>query len=204
MVAFYLHPAFFDPIRSLTIQYSTMQRAMAAGQRIFEVIDVKVDVADAADAIDPATIDGAISFDNVTFGYEPGNPVLKDISFAVTPGETVALVGPTGSGKTSTTALAHRFYDVWSGTVRIGGHDVRDLTQAALGRHIAMVVQEPFLFSASIRDNIRFAKAAASEPRSRRPPARSAPMPSFAGSPMVMTRCWNRAAPTYRLASASC
>ncbi|MEC9167685.1 MAG: ATP-binding cassette domain-containing protein, partial [Pseudomonadota bacterium] len=163
MVAFLFYTQrFFDPIRSLTIQYSTMQRAMAAGQRIFEVIDVEVDVADAADAVDPATIDGAISFDHVTFGYEPGNPVLKDISFAVAPGETVALVGPTGSGKTSTTALAHRFYDVWSGAVRIGGYDVRELTQASLGRHIAMVLQEPFLFSASIRDNIRFAKTAAS------------------------------------------
>ena len=164
MVAFLFYTQrFFDPIRSLTIQYSTMQRAMAAGQRIFEVIDVEVDVADAADAVDPATIDGAISFDHVTFGYEPGNPVLKDISFAVAPGETVALVGPTGSGKTSTTALAHRFYDVWSGAVRIGGYDVRELTQASLGRHIAMVLQEPFLFSASIRDNIRFAKTAASD-----------------------------------------
>ena len=164
MVAFLFYTQrFFDPIRSLTIQYSTMQRAMAAGQRIFEVIDVEVDVADAADAVDPATIDGAISFDHGTFGYEPGNPVLKDISFAVAPGETVALVGPTGSGKTSTTALAHRFYDVWSGAVRIGGYDVRELTQASLGRHIAMVLQEPFLFSASIRDNIRFAKTAASD-----------------------------------------
>ena len=164
MVAFLFYTQrFFDPIRSLTIQYSTMQRAMAAGQRIFEVIDVEVDVADAADAVDPAIIDGAISFDHVTFGYEPGNPVLKDISFAVAPGETVALVGPTGSGKTSTTALAHRFYDVWSGAVRIGGYDVRELTQASLGRHIAMVLQEPFLFSASIRDNIRFAKTAASD-----------------------------------------
>ena len=164
MVAFLFYTQrFFDPIRSLTIQYSTMQRAMAAGQRIFEVIDVEVDVADAADAVDPATIDGAISFDHVTFGYEPDNPVLKDISFVVAPGETVALVGPTGSGKTSTTALAHRFYDVWSGAVRIGGYDVRELTQASLGRHIAMVLQEPFLFSASIRDNIRFAKTAASD-----------------------------------------
>lgn len=154
---------FFDPIRSLTIQYSIMQRAMAAGQRIFEVIDVDVDVADSATAHHPAQIDGTICFENVTFGYTPKQPILKKISFAVKSGETVALVGPTGSGKTSSTALVHRFYDVWEGAVKVGGFDVRDLTHAALGQHIAMVLQEPFLFSTTIRENIRYAKADASD-----------------------------------------
>ena len=164
MVAFIFYvQRFFDPIRSLTIQYSIMQRAMAAGQRIFEVIDVDIDVADSPSAADPKTIDGTIRFDNVTFGYNPEHPILKNISFTVNSGETVALVGPTGSGKTSTTALVHRFYDVWQGSITIGGYDVRQLTQAALGRHIAMVLQEPFLFSSSIRENIRYAKADASD-----------------------------------------
>ncbi len=160
MVAFVFYvQRFFDPIRSLTIQYSMMQRAMAAGQRIFEVLDVAVEVADKPGAIDPGAIDGAIEFRNVTFGYLPGQPVLKDISFRVAPGETVALVGPTGSGKTSITALVHRFYDAWEGEILVGGHDVRDVTQASLGRNVAMVLQEPYLFSGAIFDNIRYAKA---------------------------------------------
>lgn len=163
MVAFLFYvQRFFDPIRSLTIQYSIMQRAMAAGQRIFEVTDVEIDVKDAENAADPMDIDGSIEFKDVTFGYEPGNPILKNISFKVQPGETVALVGPTGSGKTSTTALAHRFYDAWEGQVIVGGMDVRDVTQKSLGRNIAMVLQEPFLFSASIEENIRYAQQSAS------------------------------------------
>ncbi len=162
MVAFLFYvQRFFDPIRSLTLQYSIMQRAMAAGQRIFEVMDVEVEVQDAPDAEDPAEIDGAIEFRDVTFGYERGNPVLRNITFKVKPGETVALVGPTGSGKTSTTALVHRFYDVWEGEVLVGGRDVRAVTQDSLGRHIAMVLQEPFLFSATIEENIRYAQTGA-------------------------------------------
>ena len=136
-----------------------MQRAMAAGQRIFEVLDVDIEVEDKPDAIRLDGIDGAVEFRDVTFGYVADQPVLKNISFRVEPGETVALVGPTGSGKTSTTALVHRFYDVWHGQVLVGGHDVRDVTQDSLGRHVAMVLQEPFLFTGTIFENIRYAKA---------------------------------------------
>jgi ATP-binding cassette subfamily B multidrug efflux pump len=162
MVAFLFYVLrFFDPIRTLTIQYSIMQRAMAAGQRIFEVMDVDIDVADAANAEDPEKIDGSVEFRHVTFGYNPDQPVLHDVSFRVAPGETVAVVGPTGSGKTSTMALIQRFYDAWEGDILVGGHPVRSLTQASLGRHIAMVLQEPFLFSATIEENIRYAKAGA-------------------------------------------
>ncbi len=160
MVAFIFYvQRFFDPIRSLTIQYSIMQRAMAAGQRIFEVLDVPVDVRDRPDAVAMPREARTIELDDVTFGYAPGHPVLRNISLRVEPGETVALVGPTGSGKTSITALVHRFYDVWSGTVRIGGHDVRDVRQSDLGAHVAMVLQEPFLFTGSVYDNIRYNKA---------------------------------------------
>ena len=164
MVAFLFYvQRFFDPIRSLTMQYSIMQRAMASGQRIFEVLDVPIQVQDRPGALDPADIDGSVEFRDVTFGYVPGIPVLRNVSFRVEPGETVALVGPTGSGKTSTMALVHRFYDVWSGQVLVGGHDVRDVTQASLGRHIAMVLQEPFLFTGTVLENIRYATDASRE-----------------------------------------
>jgi ATP-binding cassette subfamily B protein len=147
---------FFDPIRSLTIQYSVMQRAMASGKRIFEVLDVPLSISDRPDAVNPERIEGAIEFRNVGFGYSKDRPILKDVSFSVEPGETVALVGPTGSGKTSITALLHRFYDVWDGSVRIDDIDVRDYRKAALGRHIAMVLQEPFLFTGTVAENIRY------------------------------------------------
>jgi len=159
MVAFVLFvQRFFDPIRALTMHYNVLQRAMASGERIFEVIDVPVEIADKPNALDPEEIDGSIKFENVTFGYLPDQPILKNINFEVKPGETVALVGPTGSGKTSTTALVHRFYDIWEGSVKVGGHDVRDMTQASLGRHVSMVLQEPFLFSGTIFENIIYAK----------------------------------------------
>jgi len=164
MVAYLFYvQRFFDPIRSLTIQYSVMQRAMASGQRIFEVLDVPLAITDRPDAVDPATIEGAVEFRNVTFGYVKNQPVLKNVAFSVAPGETVALVGPTGSGKTSITSLLHRFYDTWDGAIMIDGRDVRDYAISALGRHIAMVLQDPFLFTGSVRENIRFRTEDASD-----------------------------------------
>lgn len=159
MVAFMLYvQRFFDPIRSLTMHYTTMQRAMASGQRIFEVLDVPVDIKDKSNAVELKKTDGSIEFRNVTFGYYPDQPVLNNISFRVEPGETVALVGPTGSGKTSTTALIHRFYETWEGQVMVGGHDVRDVTQDSLGRQVSMVLQDPYLFTGTVFENIRYRK----------------------------------------------
>jgi ATP-binding cassette subfamily B protein len=136
-----------------------MQRAMASGHRITEVLDVAVGVEDRPDAVALGPdMDGSVEFRNVTFGYDPRHPVLRDVSFRVNPGETVALVGPTGSGKSSCMALAHRFYDVQEGQVLVGGHDVRDVTQESLGRQIAMVLQEPYLFTGSVFENIRYRK----------------------------------------------
>lgn len=164
MVAFLFYiQRFFDPIRSLTLQYSVMQRAMASGKRLIEVLDVRIEVKDKPDAVVlPPDMDGSVEFRHVTFGYNPNQPVLKNVSFRVNPGETVALVGPTGSGKSSAMALVHRFYDVQEGQVLVGGHDVRDLTQESLGRQIAMVLQEPFLFTGTVLENIRYHRQDAS------------------------------------------
>lgn len=153
---------FFDPIRSLTLQYSIMQRAMASGKRLTDVLDVKIDVQDKpnAEVLSPE-MDGSVEFRDVSFGYNPKCPVLKNVSFRVNPGETVALVGPSGSGKSSAMALVHRFYDVQQGQVLVGGHDVRDLTQESLGRQVAMVLQEPFLFTGTVFENIRYHKTEA-------------------------------------------
>ena len=162
MVAFLFYiQRFFDPIRSLTIQYSVMQRAMASGQRLIEVMDVDLSVKDKLEAIHLGRTDGAIEFDHVTFGYDPRHPVLRDLSFTVAPGQTVALVGPTGSGKSSAMSLIHRFYDVTTGAVRVGGQDVRDVTLESLGAQIAMVLQDPFLFTGTVLENIRYNKESA-------------------------------------------
>lgn len=153
---------FFDPIRSLTLQYSIMQRAMASGKRLTDVLDVKIDVQDKPNAaVLSPEMDGSVEFRDITFGYNPDRPVLKNVSFRVNPGETVALVGPSGSGKSSAMALVHRFYDVQQGQVLVGGHDVRDLTQESLGRQVAMVLQEPYLFTGTVFENIRYHKTEA-------------------------------------------
>ena len=157
MIAFMLYvQRFFEPIRHLTMHYSVMQRAMASGERIYELLDVPPDIVDKPGAPGLEEIDGSIEFRNVTFGYEPDMPVLENVSFRINSGETVALVGPTGSGKTSITSLAHRFYDVWDGQVLVGGHDVRDVKQESLGRQVSMVLQEPFLFTGTVLENIRY------------------------------------------------
>jgi len=164
MVAFIFYvQRFFDPIRTLSMQYTVMQRAMAAGARIFEVLDVPVTVAERPGAPALEVRQPLIEFEHVTFGYRPGQPVLHDLSLRIEPGQVVALVGPTGSGKTSVAALLHRFYDVSDGAIRIGGHDVRDVTLDSLGRTVTMVLQEPFLFTGTVLENIRYASNASRE-----------------------------------------
>lgn len=158
MVAYLFYvQRFFDPIRNLSMQYTVMQRAMAAGHRIFEVLDVPVLVQDAPDAQPlPPDFEPRIELRDVQFGYREGRPVLHGVNLHIAPYTTVALVGPTGSGKTTIAALVHRFYDVWAGAVLVGGHDVRTLQQDSLGQQVGMVLQEPFLFTGSILDNIRY------------------------------------------------
>jgi ATP-binding cassette subfamily B protein len=154
---------FFEPVRMLSMQYTALQRAMAAGYRIFEVLDVTVSIKNKPDAIALTGEDSTIEFDHVTFGYNPDRPVLKDVSLKVKPRHVVALVGPTGSGKTSIISLVRRFYEVGEGRVMVGGHDVRDVTLESLGKTIGMVLQEPFLFTGTIEENIRYASNATHE-----------------------------------------
>ncbi|HEY5107963.1 MAG TPA: ABC transporter ATP-binding protein [Caulobacteraceae bacterium] len=153
---------FFEPVRMLSMQYTVMQRAMAAGYRIFEVLDVPVTIFNKPGAAVLKDIESTIELEHVTFGYAPGWSILHDVSLKVAPRQVVALVGPTGSGKTSITALVHRFYDVDAGRVLVGGHDVRDVTLESLGSLVGMVLQEPFLFSGTIEENIRYNTAGAS------------------------------------------
>ena len=149
---------FFDPIRNLTMQYTEMQRAMASGVRIFEVLDTKPDIVDAPDAVELTEVKGEITFVRVNHHYTSDVQVLHDINLRVRPGETVALVGQTGAGKTTITSLIARLYEVSSGTILIDGHDVRGVTASSLRDQMSMVLQDPFLFSMSVRDNIRYGR----------------------------------------------
>lgn len=152
---------FFDPIRDLSQQYNVLQAAMAAGERIFEVLDVEPEVSDKPDAIELPPISGRVDFDHVVFGYGK-TEILHDVNLHVEPGQTVAFVGETGAGKTSMINLILRFVDVWSGAVKIDGHDVRDVTQESLRSQLGMVLQDTFLFAGSLRANIAFARPGAS------------------------------------------
>jgi ATP-binding cassette subfamily B protein len=138
------------------------QRAAASAQRIYEILDTEPDVLDRPGAIDLVDCDGLVEFDDVRFGYGDGPDTVKGLSFVARPGETIALVGRTGSGKSTIVRLLDRFYEVRDGAVRVDGHDVRDLTMVSLRHHIAMVTEEPFLFSASVRDNIAYGRPDAS------------------------------------------
>ena len=153
---------FFDPIRSLTMQFTQLQRAMASGARIFDLLDTQPDLVDAPDAREAPLISGAVRYENVSFEYEPGKPVLRNVSLDIEPGTTVALVGRTGAGKTTMAALVSRFYDVSGGRVTVDGRDVRSLARTSLARQMGIVLQEPFQFSGAIEENIRYSRPEAS------------------------------------------
>ncbi len=159
LIAFSLYvQRFFDPIRNITMQYTELQRAMASGQRIFELLDTVPDVADREGALPVPPIEGRVRIENVSFAYNDGLPVLRDVSLDVRPGETIALVGATGAGKTTLVSLIARFYDVSAGRITIDGHDVRDVQRETLAHQMGIVPQEPFLFSDTIESNIRFGR----------------------------------------------
>ena len=206
LVAFALYiQRLFDPIRSLTMQYGQLQRAMTSGQHIFEMLDMKPEVDDKPGAVQLPIAQGDVIFENASFSYTPEVPVLKNINLHIKPGEKIALVGPTGAGKTTMVSLLSRLYDVTEGSVRIDGHDLRDVTRESLfhtktlvdtltdrvnadssslsqtnvavgggplvgqidpeggslvglRKQISVVPQEPFLFSGTIKDNIRYSR----------------------------------------------
>jgi ATP-binding cassette subfamily B protein len=156
-VSFNLYLALLvTPLRSLGMWVGQSQRATASGERIFQILDEPEDVGDLPGAVDLPEGDGAISFEHVTFSYLPGRPVLQQLDLALDAGTTVALIGHTGSGKTTLSSLVPRFYDVDSGRVLVDGVDVRDVKLASLRRAIGVITQDPFLFSTTVRDNIAF------------------------------------------------
>ena len=157
LLAFALYiQRFFEPVRHLTMQYSQLQRAMAAGVRIFEVLDLKPEVVDKPDAIELPEIQGEIKFEDVNFQYVTDVDVLKEVNLHIRPGENVALVGSTGAGKSTLVTLIHRFADVTTGRITVDGHDIRDVTRHSLVSQMSMVLQEPYLFSGTVASNIRY------------------------------------------------
>ncbi len=149
---------FFRPIQILSQFYTQAQSALAGAERIFKLLDEPVTLQDAQDAIDLPRVRGEVTFDRVTFGYNPDRPVLKDINLHVKPGQTIALVGATGAGKSTIINLILRFYDVSAGAVKIDGFDVRAVTQASLHQQIGLVLQENILFSGTVAENIAFGR----------------------------------------------
>jgi ABC-type multidrug transport system fused ATPase/permease subunit len=159
---FYLQ-SFFDPIQSLSQLYTTYQAGMAALDKIFELLDEEPDIADGDSAIELPRVRGEIRFEDVTFSYGGDTPALDDVTLVVPPGQTLALVGATGAGKSTLAKLVARFYDPDEGRVLIDGHDVRDVTERSLRSQLGIVPQESFLFSGTIRDNIAFGQPDATD-----------------------------------------
>jgi len=164
LVAFVLYLfRFFEPIRSLTMLYDGVLAAMAAAERIFELLDTEPDIVDPPQPVRLGRIEGLIEYQNVGFAYEPEQPVVQDLNIAARPGETIALVGATGAGKSTTISLLSRLYDVQEGAILIDGHDLRDIAIQSLRRQLGIVLQEGFLFSDTIRENIRYGKLEATD-----------------------------------------
>jgi ABC-type multidrug transport system fused ATPase/permease subunit len=165
MVAFLSYVTrFFQPIQELSRMYTTMQSAMAGGEQVLRLLDTNPDVQDLPGAAELPAVVGLVTLDHVSFCYRPDLPeVLHDVSLTIEPGQTVALVGATGAGKTSIGNLIPRFYDVSAGAVCVDGVDVRTVTQRSLHRQIGLVPQDSFLFSGTIADNIRFGRPEASD-----------------------------------------
>ncbi len=156
---------FSRPINELSMQINTIFSALAGAERVFSVLDLDPEKADVYDAIDmnDKDIKGTVVFDNVTFGYNPGKTVLKNLSLYAKPGQKIAFVGSTGAGKTTITNLLNRFYDIEEGTISIDGHDINDYSRNSLRQNIAMVLQDTHLFTGTVRENIRYGRLDATD-----------------------------------------
>jgi ATP-binding cassette subfamily B multidrug efflux pump len=164
LTAFILYSQrFFEPLRQTTQVYSMLQSAMAGAERLFEMMDMKPEVVEKPDALRLSNINGTVEFSDVSFAYEEGKTVVENISFRTHPGQVVAIVGPTGAGKTTLINLLSRFYDVRSGHIAIDGKDIRDINVDDLRTSMGVVLQEPFFFAATIRENLLYARPDATE-----------------------------------------
>ncbi len=164
LTAFALYlTAFFAPIQSLVQLYNSYQQGQASITKLGALLSTPPEVIDEADAPDLPPVRGAIALEGVTFGYDPESPVLHDVDLRIAAGETLAVVGPTGAGKSTVAKLVTRFYDPTAGAVRIDGHDLRDVSQLSLRRQLGVVPQEPYLFGGTIADNLRIARPDATD-----------------------------------------
>jgi ATP-binding cassette, subfamily B, multidrug efflux pump len=154
---------FNRPVQQVSVLWTNIQSAVAGGERIFDFMDEQPDLVDKTDAISLPPVEGRVRFENVWAEYNPGEPVLRGIDLEVEPGQTIAIVGPTGAGKTTIINLIPRFYEVLEGRVTIDGYDVRDVTRRSLRQQIGIVLQDTFLFSDTIMNNIRYGRLEASE-----------------------------------------
>jgi ATP-binding cassette subfamily B multidrug efflux pump len=154
---------FISPLRQLANMYNSIQAALAGAERVFEIIDTPSEADDAPDAAPLIAIRGEVRFDHVNFGYRPGTPVIKDMTLEARAGETLALVGPTGAGKTTLINLLTRFYEIESGSITIDGADIRSIRKADLRRRLGIVLQDTFLFSGTVMENIRYGRLAATD-----------------------------------------
>jgi ABC-type multidrug transport system fused ATPase/permease subunit len=159
MIAFLLYiQRFFAPVMEIIMSYTEVQRATASGVRILELLDVEPQVNDPPEAADIPPLKGEISFNHVSFSYEPEKEILHDINLQINPGETVAIAGQTGAGKSSLTGLIARFYDIDKGEILVDGHNIASVRQQSLRSQIGIVPQDPFLFSGTVEDNIRYGR----------------------------------------------
>jgi ATP-binding cassette subfamily B multidrug efflux pump len=154
---------FLQPVRQLSEMFNSLQSALAGAERVFEILDTPSDMIDSKNALALNHVNGQVKFDNVKFGYLPDVPVLKGMSLEAWPGHTIALVGPTGAGKTTMINLLSRFYDVTSGSISVDGHDIRDVKSDDLRRMLGIVLQDTFLFSDTVMENIRYGRLEATD-----------------------------------------
>jgi ATP-binding cassette, subfamily B, multidrug efflux pump len=154
---------FIRPLRQIANLFNVVQGALAGAERVFEIIDTPVEIQDSPDAISLEHVRGDVSMQQVDFSYVPGIPVIKNMSLEVKAGQTIALVGPTGAGKTTIINLFNRFYELENGSILIDGHDLRDLRKANLRQHLGIVLQDTFLFADTVMENIRYGRLDASD-----------------------------------------